>query len=473
MSLLRRFNRVAWCGTFFAAGIAATVARAQTVVPAAPATSPGPAGTLPEDLLPELKSILKHALERSPDTIKRGLDLEQAEAHTAISRGAMLPSLGANARYAVNSAATASGNSSATSNSSGFFWQADFSQPLYQWGTLKAQADIDQLSVKIAAREYAEAYRRLATLVREKYLELIAKKAALTAAKLQLDLGARQLVRDEEQFKTGALTPGDMAGKRMGFEERKLGFDRAAGDFAYFRRVFMRLAGLEEFTDEAIPVAIPAAPPAADKGDGLLHAFLRDKAAETFQGQIYSLNIRQSDLNYKIADYWLWPRFSFNAGHSVSNSTQADFNQVRQEAIVQNYYGIVVNWPIFDGFATRGRKLEALTRKRANERQLQFYVDATADTAQYLRDQAEFAARALGFAEARLAGAKAGVELAKENLARKIASQDDVDLAAAGLLGTEAATMLARADYLSRWAEFVSLVGADPAMNNLPPRYVR
>ena len=452
----------------------AAVVRAQGLMPADPAAGAGTAGAMPEDLVPKLRPILLHALERSPDAIRHGLDIEQAEARAYVSRGAMLPNLGVpRASYAVNSASTASSNSSATSNSSGFFWGVELNQPVYQWGALKAQVDIDRLSIKIAERQYAESARILANLVRKSYLELVFKKSTLKAAKGQLDLEATGLAREEERFTAKKITAGDIVGKRMDLKEHQLKFDGATEELAYLKRVFIRLAGFDDLPDDAIADLIPPPVPAADKGEELLHNFLRDGPAATYQGQVYSFLIQQSELSYKIAKFGLYPKFSFNAGHSVSNSTQADVNTVHQEAIVQNYYGVIANWTIFDSFATGGRKQEALARKRSNEVQLKAYADATADLAQNFRRQAEFAARALEFAETRLNIARAGLTFAKENLASKVASQDDVDRATVGLLAAEAATVFVRAEYLNRWTEFVSLVGADRVMNNLPPRYVR
>ena len=161
-----------------ALGVAGAVGQ-ETALP--PAPLPTAAGALPEDLLPALKPILVRAIERSPEQIRRAIEIEQAEARVYVSRAAMLPNLGGYGRYAVNRAATASAVSSATNNSSGFFYDVGLSQPVYHWGALKAQADIDRIGAKIAAREYAEAARLLAAQVRKSYLELVAKKAALRA----------------------------------------------------------------------------------------------------------------------------------------------------------------------------------------------------------------------------------------------------------------------------------------------------
>ncbi|MBI5766594.1 MAG: TolC family protein [Verrucomicrobia bacterium] len=431
------------------------------------------AGAMAEELLPQLKPILQRALERSPEQVRRAIEIEQAEARSMVSKAIMLPNLGGYGRYAVNRAATASAASSATSNSSGFFYDVGISQPVYHWGALKAQLEIDRIGEKIARREFADAARLLAAQLRKSYLELVAKKGAQRAEKRGLELAAKGLAREEERFKNRETTPGDITTARNLFQEAQLRFDRSVAEYGFMKRVFARLAGIDELPDEAIPAGLPRPVPLADHGQALLRDFLRGGAVETFRGQVFALGVLQSDLNYSIAKTGLLPKFSFNAGHNVSNVTQADITQVRQEAIVQNTFGLLVNWTIFDSGATRGRRLEALAKKRSYERQLQTYVEATGDLAQYLRQQAEFASRALDFSENRLGGARTGVEQARESLSRGRASADDVERAEAGLLGAEAENAAVRAEFLNRWTEFVSLVGADPAMKNLPPRYVR
>ena len=52
-------------------------------------------------------------------------------------------------------------------------------------------------------------------------------------------------------------------------------------------------------------------------------------------------------------------------------------------------------------------------------------------------------------------------------------SQDSLNASLDNLNQNEYAAASARADFLSAWSDFVSLVGADPAMGILPARYVR
>jgi outer membrane protein TolC len=54
---------------------------------------------------------------------------------------------------------------------------------IFQWGAYKNQARSASLGVKIAERQYADAYRQLAVLIREQYMALIYKKMCSCATR--------------------------------------------------------------------------------------------------------------------------------------------------------------------------------------------------------------------------------------------------------------------------------------------------
>jgi outer membrane protein TolC len=185
------------------------------------------------------------------------------------------------------------------------------------------------------------------------------------------------------------------------------------------------------------------------------------------------MQLRQADLNYRIARTGIYPKFSLSTGYGLNFNTDVSSGTVRQTQINQYNYGVSMNWTIFDGFATRGSKLSALASKRATERQYQNYVDTMTETVQVAREQLEFSARALALAEQRLGFARSGAQRTEEDFKAGLVSQAALDVANSNLLSANAAIIIARADYLNRWADFVSQTGVDPVISNLPARYVR
>jgi hypothetical protein len=95
------------------------------------------------------------------------------------------------------------------------------------------------------------------------------------------------------------------------------------------------------------------------------------------------------------------------------------------------------------------------------------------DSAQNIRRQLDLSFRAVELSELRRDLAQDAVRLAREDLSLGVSSEALVDAAVARFQASDVAALYARTDYLTRWSEFVSLVGADPAMQNIPARYVR
>ena len=439
----------------------------------ASAAESGVAGTLPEDYLPELKGILQTALKQSPRTIQQSINLAQAEANRYLGDSILWPLLGATASYSSNTAATASaGFASASSTSKGIFYGLYANQPVFQWGAYKAQADISRLGVTIAQHQFADAYLQLAVTLREQYLDLVAKKVGLRNLRYQLKLAENELALQEQRLREGSVSPGALTAPRLNVQEGQLGVERTEQNFEYSKRQFVRLAGLDDLREDSISVALAHPTYTPDTSESLLSAFLSGGVKETLQGKIYILNLKQSDLSYRIAKTRLYPKFFLNTAYNLSNSTSATVDSVQQVAVASYSTSISANWTIFDGFATRGAKLSALASKRSSERQLQTYIDTTMDAAQNLRKQVDFSARALNLAETRLALANDGFKRINEDLKLGNASQSDVDSAMINVNSSELGALSARAEYLNRWSQFVSLVGADPIVSLLPARYL-
>ena len=428
------------------------------------------AGSMPEDSLPELKAILQTAFKQSPASLQQSIYVAQAEAYRYYGDSALWPSLSGSASYSSYTAATS--GSDVTTTSKGLFYGISASQPLYQWGALKAQADISRLGVKIAERQFADAYLHLAVTLRGQYLDLIARKVGLRNLRLQLKLAENDLATQEKNLTDGVISPGAIISPRLVVEEARLNLERTIQSFDYAKRVFTRLAGLDDLAEESIPVEIKLPSYQTATAESLLSSFLRNGAENTVQGQIYVYSLKQSDLSYRIAKKRLYPKFSLGGGYYLSNSQAATGSVVAQSAIASYSTGITATWTLFDGFATRGAKLSALASKRSYERQFQTYIDTSMDAAQNLRKQVGFAARALNLAETRLALAKDGFKRIDEDYKLGTRSQVEVDVTMISLNYAEQTAISARAEYLNRWSEFVSLIGADPIASILPARYL-
>jgi outer membrane protein TolC len=427
-------------------------------------------GTLPEDYLPGLRPLLKTAVERSPNTILASISLAQQEAAKIAAYAELYPSAGLNLNYASN---TEKASDSANSTSKGLFYSASINQPVFQWGAYKNTARIGDLGVKIAQRQYAEAYRLLAASIREQYMGLVGKKVLLRNAKFAQKLSEETLAAEQAKFDSGSSSQAQLGTYKLNLEQARLDADRAQEDYGYTKRVFTRLVGVEDLDDASVPLMVPHPEYPAAKADAILAGFVGDGIESTFQNQVYQMTIKQQDLNYDIQRVRLLPKVLASASYSYQNSTNASVGSVSQVGIQSEAYSVAANWTIFDGFATKAAKLSALETKHYYERIKKNYVDSTIDQVTYLRHQLDFSARGMSLAEVHNALIEADVRRLGDDRKLGYASQASIDAGVQTLNATEYQQSYARSDYLSRWTDFVSLAGVDPIMSNISPRYAR
>lgn len=422
------------------------------------------AGSMPEDYLPELKVILAGALRQSPQIIAKKIEIEQAEAGLMGAKARRLPGFSGNFNFATNQTATST-NLSTRTRDNGLFYNIGLSQPLFYWGALKHEGDKARLGVMLAERGYAEAYRVLAGTLRRSYLELMAKKATLSHARLVRDQLVAEMKLAKEKLLSGTFSQGDIAARQLNLDETNLGIARAEIDFTGGRRAFARLAGISDLDEAAIPSELPTPTFPSAAAGSLLATFVRDGGSETFEARVSEMKVQESDLNYRIARVGLLPKFGASASYSLENSTYASANSVTQQGISRQTVAIGAQWTIFDGFATRAAKLGALATKRLAERQLQMAKGGALEAAQTLFQQIELDARAMAMSDLRFGLATAQLGKVEEEFKLGNLPRTAVDGANAELKQRHAQNISARAVFLSRWSEFVSFAGVDPVLN--------
>ena len=429
-------------------------------------------GTMPEDYLPALRPILIGALNTAPIVIQANIDLANAEANKYMAYSILWPSIGGGSSYGWNSARVTS-TSSVSSTSKGLFYGGSISEPVFQWGVNKAHADIGTIGYKIGQRQFAEAYRTLLVSLRGQYLSLVVKKTYLRNLRYQLDLSETNYKTEAEKVKAGMVSPNTLQPLQLSLEDQRLTFDRTQTDYDYSKRVFMRMAGLTELPEDQIPTSIERPKLRDSLADALLSQFVAGGVKSTFQAQVFAYQLQQQKLNYRSVKYNLYPKFSASASYNLSNSQTVNSGIVSFSAVASTNYGLNANWTIFDGFSTHYQKLLALNSIRSAERSQQTYEESSIDSATNLRSILGFAARALDIAMIRRDLDKNGIAQLTEEVKLGVQTRGVLESQTVNFNGSDYGSVVAIQDYFNRWSEFVSLVGQDPILENLPARYVR
>jgi outer membrane protein TolC len=426
---------------------------------------------LPEDLMPVLRPILVTALGQSPQMIVQNINIATAEAVRLQYFSGMLPGVSGSGQYAVNKAAVV--QTSIYSTSSGVFYSLSLTQPVFYWGALKARADIGKIGVYIAEHQYADAYRLLVVSLRTQFLALVTKKITLRNADYALKQAEETLATVEARFKTGRASTEDLTEPRLAVDEARLARDQAVEDLENSKRLFLLMVGKADLDLAVVPEDVPRPVYAPEVVARLLQEFVQAGAEQTYSTLVYRDYIKSANLDYRIARVNLLPKISFSGYISQANSTSASLNYVYQVGVNSNGWSVGASWSIFDGFATRGAKLSALSRKRSYERTLRTTTDQTIAQVRDLEKQLGFAWRRLEISQSRRDISETAFKRLVENLKLGSASQTMVNSAQLGFYSSEFTLAWARSGYLNYWSQFVSTLCVDPILNVLPASYLK
>lgn len=434
--------------------------------------APSNLSPLPEDLIPALRPILISALTQSPQMIARNIDLASAEGVRINYRAGMLPSLGTTLRYGNDTTTSNYGTSTSSSSSVGFFYSAYANQAIYHWGALKAQADIGKIGLRMAERNYADAYRLLIVSVRSQFLTLIGTKIRLRNANFALQQAEEALGAIKDKVKAKVLPPGSDVGQQLAVDDARLARDQMIEGLEYSARVFALTIGQSDFGVQNIPDEIPRPAYVPETAAQLLQRFVQEQGEKTYTIANLHDQIKQADLNYRITKVRLRPMFGFSAYYSQQPTVSASSSSVTQYITQSRNFDIVANWSIFDGLATRGAKLSALSSKRSSERTLRTTVDQTMAQARDSEKQLSFSWRALDLSQQRRDMAEGGLNGTIDYVKRGLISANDIGAARMGLFQAEFTLAVARAEFLNQWSQFVSTLCVDPMLTIIPDRYL-
>ncbi len=421
---------------------------------------------LPETYLPALKDILSTAVSQSPRMIARNAENAVAEGGRIVMRSGQLPSVGGYVGY--------------------YPWQRDWradlskfadvnrlnynfsiNQPLYHWGALENNTRIGELQLRMTQGQTAEGYRILVQEIRGQYLALVIKKAALVRARLSLKMAEDNLSVAQTKLEKKVMSEAEIGMVRLMLDRAKLAADRTEEDYNDSKSVFAKLCGTPVLSDSQIPDEIPDPAGPTSTLEPMLTDFTSHKELDTYSLRNLNDQIEVEKLTYENTKTRLLPQLNFQIGTS-QDQTSYTTNIAAKYRVTSVFTGFVLNWSIFDGFATRGAMASSLARRRQLE---QSYKDMSANLADQARSQlkqVEFARRGMEIANRLLESSTGALRDRKADATRGLASEADVNTFQLSYQEAQINAFSARFDYLIKTGDFLSTMLKDPALVNLP-----
>jgi outer membrane protein TolC len=413
---------------------------------------------MPEAGMPALEALVRSALAKSPRMMTRDLELLSAQYSEMVVSSQLYPQLGGFYQYQVRDEKLGADEQRQVLDRS--YYNLTASQAVWHWGAVRAAARVGEMGTMVAERNLAGARRALALEVRNAYSGLVLQKMGVRNARYGERRMKEALAVQESRLRASEVTEGVVLDFRLRTDEATLAAERAANDLEFAIRAFRRLTGVETFAEADIPDRV--APPPTDPAPldpGARTGYLKSEAL-----QVADLQLEQGKLNHHISRRALWPKLNAIAGLSQDDNL---YSVTQNERInnVATFVGVQVQWTIFDGWASKGRRLQSANSLR----QLESSRD---DLLASLKDSADQQAAAVGFAwstykiaSVRHQGAVGGLAFLKENLARGLSSEEQIANAQAALYQAELAANDALARFYSTAARYASSIGADPLID--------
>jgi outer membrane protein TolC len=381
-------------------------------------------GTVPEELIPSLRPLLESGLKQAPELISSETLIELAEAARLSSGYApMLPSISAGGSYG-DTVTGIPGNSAGSSREKGTTGTVSVSQPVFRWGALVNQLQVQRISVLIAQKDYAQAYLAFVASIRRQYEALIIQKMSLVNSRLSLKMKQKTLDLATEGAKNGTVAPNGLAAVQLDFDGSELALEQQEQGYDFARRALARQVGVAAVPDDSIPSEIPTPKYSASLAAGLVADLMSHNAGNTFAVQEGKLKVDQAELNYKIQRVRLLPTLSLGASFGEGIQDTVSSGGVTQTKVITQAYALSAGWTIFDGLATRGAKRSALLQRRQAERALATTTETAMLSAQNAQKSVNFAWRQLQLSERQFAVATVAYNAANEDLRLGYISQD-------------------------------------------------
>ena len=240
-----------------------------------------------------------------------------------------------------------------------FLASANAKRPIYHWGALQAESRIARLGILDARSSYAETHRQLVSTIRSSYLELVLRGYALELAKDSLSLAQENQETANRKHELGLLTAVDVSETKIATLRQRIRIFELEREIRAETQLFAHETGWKQELNFAIPESFrrfvtgfgstrPAVPVGGAIRSGALESLDHAIAMES-ERVIVAEAIRKPKVNLVGSLYQ-------DQVDALDSTKTLD----RTNLVV----GVQVQWDLFDGGESEGRKSEALSRKR-------------------------------------------------------------------------------------------------------------
>ncbi|MDR2144835.1 MAG: TolC family protein [Tannerella sp.] len=390
-----------------------------------------------------LQECIVYANEHNLDIKMQAVNVDVQEVALSTSKNQRLPNLTGSASQSYNFGRSPSGydNTYQDNNSRSTNWGLSTNVPIFTGFRINNEIAASKLDLQTVAAELDKARESMEINIVSAYLQILYSKEVLNIANQQVDLSKEQLDRIRKMYETGRASEAEIYEIEAQLANDELSAVQAVSDL---RMAILSLTQLLELpSPEDFDVGEPQAEidfMLARRPDAIFGNALVSRASIRAE----ELRLQSREKNILVAKSQYYPTLSFGAGYSNNYYIINGFDNISFADQLKNnrneYFGLSLNIPIFNRFATRNNVRTAKLYKTMQELQLentkktlykeiqQAYYNAVTSEEKYKAAEkaGQSAEKAFGYMEEKLNNGRATMyeyNDAKTNMTRALSNR--------------------------------------------------
>jgi len=402
-----------------------------------------------EDVI-TLNDCLEKTLAYSREVLIAGEGKNMSEGRYLEERAAALPQLKAEARAArVRDEAMEIFGVPPDYNSYG--GNLGLTQALFTWGQISAAIKAATYDKVSAEEQYREAKQLALREASTSFYTLLLALELEKAARDNVAQKRRHLDESERRYQLEVATDYDVLAGRVALTNAEPALIQAVNDIRLAKDRLRYYMGIEGDFDASGSLNCQPTPP-----EPLDHILERAKANRP-EVAYYESRVGVFKELVTVAQAGNKPRLDFkgNAGWSRDDSFNQDYPGYRFDA------GIYLSFPIFDGFLTKGKVMQAKSRLATTELEMKQLLDRIALDARNALNRVDEAVHIVKGLEAVTTQAERLLEMAETGYRHGVKTRLEVDDAESNLLTARTNLARARTEYLIARTRLLWIMGED------------
>ncbi len=305
-----------------------------------------------------------------------------------------------------------------------------YSQPLFQFNSLKWRNRLEPMRLEIAEKQYVEEMENLSYTVTQRYFDVLLAKVNLEIAEFNLTVNDSIYNISQGRYNVGSIAENDLLQSELALRNAEASLTGAQINYDQQLKSFRLLLGFD--ADAPIDVEVPDEMPeyAVEMQTALEMARLHNSTSLNFQLAEMEAN-RNMDQAVKQSSFTA----VIHANYGL-NQTSADFTDLYQDPRSQQFVTLNFQVPIFNWGKRQAEVQSARNTQRQvtndvayQQAQFDLQIQNAVDEFRQLRDQVLLAELSDGIADRRYQVARSRYQIGRIDITNLFIAQNERDAA--------------------------------------------